>query len=110
MREIRTDEFQQEVIKSIGPVAVIFTAPWCSFCDSMMKIAEAVEKEIPDAKIFKIDVGLERELAAKYTVSTVPATIIFSAGTIKERKTGLLKKSELFTMLSKAPVRKETHR
>ncbi len=108
MLEINEEQFQEKVINADKGVAVIFTAPWCGFCDSMMKVSQAVAKELPDVHVFKVDSGLCRELAAKYTVSTVPTTIVFSGGTIKERKTGLLKKSELYNMLLKVSSLKKT--
>ncbi len=109
MLEINTEQFQEEVIKATTGVAVVFTAPWCGFCDSMYRVVEAVQKEFPDIKFCKVDIGLEPELARKYTVSSVPTTLVFSDGTIKDRKTGLLKKIELYNMILKVSHEKKAH-
>ncbi len=104
MKEIKADEFYENVILGDGVSAVIFSAPWCSFCSAIIKVAQAVE-EISGAQIYKVDIDKEKSLSAKYTVSSVPTTLVFYKGRLTERKAGLLKKSELMALIKSAKKR-----
>lgn len=88
--------FQEEVLQSSLPVLVDFTAVWCGPC----KMLEPIVKQLAEqwngkARVYKLDVDQEPELANSYQVMGVPTLMLFVNGQPVERVTGYLPKDRL---------------
>jgi thioredoxin 1 len=89
-------------IINTGKVLVDFWAPWCGPCQMLGPIIEEVEKEMGDKiKVQKINVDEETELAAQYTISSIPAVYIFVDGEVKETIVGLRQKQDYIDALNR---------
>ena len=96
MIEITSDNFDAEVLQSDLPVLVEFGAEWCSPCKMMAPILEQLASENSDRiKIGQVDTTDQPVLTARYSVSSVPALILFVNGSPTKRKVGLQNKSQL---------------
>jgi thioredoxin 1 len=93
------DSFDEQVLKSNVPVLVDFYAKWCGPCRMLAPTLEELAKETPQARIVKIDVDDNPELAARYGVNSLPSLIVFKAGNITARQKGLVSKTRLQAML-----------
>lgn len=96
IKHVSQSTFQEEVLQSPVPVLVDFTAVWCGPC----KMIEPVVKQLADqwsgkAKIFKLDVDQEPELANAYQVMSVPTLMLFVSGRPVERVTGYMPRDRL---------------
>lgn len=90
-----------DYINSDTPVLVDFYATWCGPCQLMHPILDEVKKEVGDkAKILKIDVDKNQEVAAKYQIRSVPTLMIFKNGQQVFKQSGVLQKNELVSLLN----------
>ena len=98
--QITGNEFEKEVLKSEIPVLVDFFATWCGPCKMMAPIVEEIAKEMEEkAKVVKIDVDNESDLAMKYNIMSIPTFIVFQNGEVVETAVGMRDKEELINML-----------
>jgi len=75
---------------------VDFFAEWCGPC----RIVEPVVDEMADnykgkAKIFRVDVDKNREIAEKFGIMSIPTLIFFKDGEMKETVVGAVPKERL---------------
>lgn len=94
--------FDQEVINSSQAVLVDFWAPWCGPCRAVGPLIDELAEEYDGkAKIAKLNVDDEGELAAKYKIMSIPTIMIFKKGEVVEKLLGARSKSELSELIDK---------
>lgn len=88
-KEITSEQFENEVLKSELPVLVDFWAPWCSGCKMIARIIEDISTEKADkVKVVKINYDEAKEIGEKYEVQSLPTLILFKNGKDYNRLVG----------------------
>ncbi|MGI6361702.1 MAG: thioredoxin [Bacillota bacterium] len=96
------DNFQQEALASKQPILIDFWAPWCGPCRKISPVLEELAKELSgEAKIGKVNVDEERELAAQFSVMSIPTLIVLKDGQQTASAIGVQSKEELLQLLKK---------
>ena len=93
------DNFKQEVLESEVPVLVDFWAEWCGPCQMVLPIVEELAGEVKDAKICKVYVDEQMELAKEFRVMSIPTLMVFKDGQKVKSEVGAKSKEELKAML-----------
>ena len=97
--KLSSENFEKEVLKSEKPVLVDFSADWCGPCNAMAPVIEELATELEEkAKVGKINVDENSDIAVEYNVMSIPTLIIFKNGKEEKRLVGLRDKEELLSL------------
>ncbi len=100
LKDVTTEAFDAEVLKSKIPVLVDFHATWCGPCKASAPALEDAAREFEgEIAIVKVDVDQEPEIAKTYDVQGVPTFIIMKDGEPVERFQGLVSRGKLASVL-----------
>src|SRR3954451_22401867 len=91
MREVTDDSFQREVLEASEPVVVDFWAPWCGPCRAVEPVLAELEHEHEGNVSFaKLNIDENIETASRFSVLSIPTTILFEGGRPQETGVGPL--------------------
>ena len=86
IKHLTQEDFNPHI--STGVSLVDFYTTWCGPCKQQSPVLEALQSELPQEKIFKVDAEENRDLALEYGVLSVPTLILFKDGVEVKRMNG----------------------
>lgn len=94
------ENFDSEVMNSDLPVLIDFYADWCGPCKMMAPVVESIaEKYAGKAKVGKVNVDEQEELAAKFGVMSIPTFVFIKNGQKVNQAIGGMTSAKLEEML-----------
>jgi len=90
---LTNDNFEDSVKE--GVCIVDFWAIWCVPCRIMTPIVEDIAKEMPNIKVFKLNVDDYPELTAEFNIMSIPTILIFKDGKEVDQTVGVVSKGVL---------------
>ena len=100
--KITMDNFKSEVLESPIPVLMDFWAPWCGPCRMLAPaVAELAGELEGKAKVGKVNVDDEGELAVQFGIASIPTVVVMKNGKVTAKSVGLVPKAKLAELLDK---------
>jgi len=78
---MQTVENIKNIIRENLAVMVYFSAPTCNVCHALKpKLLEAIDANFKEFEVVSVDVSVEQEVAAHFSVFAIPTVLIFLDG------------------------------
>lgn len=98
--KITKNNFEEEVLKSKEPILLDFWANWCGPCRMVAPTLDEISEEMQGmAKVGKINVDEETELASRFRVMSIPTLMVMKEGRIAAQAVGVKPKKDILRML-----------
>jgi thioredoxin 1 len=100
-RQITSEAFALEIVRSERPTLVDFYADWCGPCRAMEPVVDELADELQGyANVVKVNVDDSPDLAGQYGVQSIPTFIVVRDGQARERLVGIQTKQALATAVA----------
>ncbi len=97
---LNEDNFKSEVLEGAEPVLVDFWASWCGPCHVIAPVIEELAVEFEGrAKVGKVDVDQNANLARQYGIRSIPTLLFFKDGRVVDQAVGMVTKKVLASQL-----------
>lgn len=99
VNKVTAETFDTEVLQSDKPVLVDFYADWCGPCKMLSPIVDAIAEENGDFKVCKLNVDDASDIAAQYSVMSIPTLIVFKGGSVANKTVGVQSRETILAMM-----------
>ena len=95
-------DFKKVVLESDMPVLVDFWAEWCSPCQMVGPVVEAIaDKHKDQLKVCKVNVDEAGKAASEYDIMSIPALVVFKGGQAVDKIIGAVPEATLEATVQK---------
>ena len=98
--EVNKENFEQNKSNNNLFVIDVWTTT-CTSCKTYSPIFESVSDQHEDVVMGKMDGMVNRDIAAEYSIRSVPTTLFLKGGVLLEKKVGPLTSKELNETINK---------
>lgn len=99
IKELKTEEFTEKVIKNTKPVLIEVYGSNCIPCRMLLPTLEALSEKMLDIDFYKLNAEDEYRITEEYSVMSVPTMLLFNKGVILGRIDGGVTSDKLTEMI-----------
>ena len=94
--ELTAGNFQPHISRSDIPIIVDFWAPWCGPCKMMAPAFSRAAVQIePRARLAKLNTEQAQDVAAQFSIRSIPTMVIFKGGQEIIRQSGAMSETDI---------------
>ena len=97
---ITKENFEKEVMQSETPVLMDFWSPRCGPCQMVLPLIDELAGEVKGAKVGKVNVDEQPELARAFRVMSIPMLMVVKDGKVVKTAVGARPKADLQKMIT----------
>jgi thioredoxin 1 len=96
-------QFEDEVLKSEGPVLVDFWAEWCGPCKMISPLLDDLAQSYGGKlKVAKVNIDQNQQTPRAYNVRSIPTLMVFKDGKVQATQIGAVSRTQLTQIIDKA--------
>jgi thioredoxin 1 len=101
MIQLTDANFDTEISRNDTPILVDFWAVWCGPCKMVAPELEKLHEEKKDIlRIGKLNVDENREIAIRYSITSIPTLLLFKGGQVLAKIIGAMPKDKILIELA----------
>lgn len=99
--KITKENFDSEVLKSSVPVLIDFWASWCGPCRALSPLIDEIAEEADGKfKVGKVNVDEQPDLAAQFSVMSIPTLVVMKNGQVVNKAVGSRPKEQILSLIN----------
>ncbi len=99
---VKTENWEQEILKTSGAVMVDFWAVWCGPCQAIAPVIDALATEYAGTlKVCKLNTDENPDIASQYQIMGIPTLLFFKDGKQVDKIVGAASKKNLKDKIDK---------
>ncbi len=100
---LNQSNFSTTINKENKLFLVDFWAEWCAPCKMIAPILEEIAEDLKEKILVgKVNLDENQELAAEFSIKSIPTLLLFENGKLKDTKVGLMSKVDLVNWINQS--------
>ena len=97
--KLTSENFDKEIKQYAGVALIDFYADWCGPCKMVSPVVDEIAETQSTYKICKVNVDDEADLAADFSVMSIPTLVVMKNGEVAKTSVGVIPKQKILDLV-----------